>query len=166
MAISVQYVPIPVMVMVFVGTVMSLVLWYGSICFYFCILVFPLWRWLTMMHGTNAMPHVSCTSLRDHLCLMLNFLLSFYCSWHLYLVTPRRWTSDQQLSWSLGQPGQCSLYPPQQMSQSFSLSKASLVSCPLSFFLVCILYFVIWFQTVSWTLADILGIPWGRPDQS
>ena len=32
----------------------------------FAFLVFPLRRWLTMMHGTDAMLHVSCTSPRDH----------------------------------------------------------------------------------------------------
>ena len=34
----------------------------------FVFLVFLLWRWLTMMHGTNATLHVSCVSPRDHTC--------------------------------------------------------------------------------------------------
>ena len=46
--------------------VMSLASWYDSIPFHFCILVFPLRRWLTMMHGTDAMLHTSCASPRDH----------------------------------------------------------------------------------------------------
>ena len=75
-------------------TVMSLVPWYDSIPFYFHILVFPLWRWLTMMHGTDVMPHVSCTSLCDCSRSMLDFSLSLYCLWHLYSVMSRRWTND------------------------------------------------------------------------
>ena len=94
---------------------------------------------------------------------MLNaqFLLSIYCLQQLYLVMPRRWTGDQWLSWSLRWPGQCLLCPLQHMSQSFSLSKVSLVLHHLPFFLICILYFVICFQTVSQILADAPGTPWG-----
>ena len=44
---------------------MSLASWYASIPFHFRILVFPLRRWLTMMHGTDAMFHASCASPRD-----------------------------------------------------------------------------------------------------
>ena len=45
---------------------MSLVLWYDSIPFHFHILVFLLWCWLTMMHGTDATLHASCASPRGH----------------------------------------------------------------------------------------------------
>ena len=107
---------------------------YASI---FTFLVFPLWCWLTMMHGTDTMPYASCMSLHNHSCSMLDFSLSLYC---IYSVTPRRWTSDLWLGQSLGWPGQCLSHVLQCMSQSFSLSKASLVPCPLSFFLICILY--------------------------
>ena len=44
---------------------MSLASWYDSISFHFRILVFPLRRWFTMMHGTDATLHASCASLRD-----------------------------------------------------------------------------------------------------
>ena len=77
-----------------VNPVMSLVPWYDSIPFYFCILVFPPWCWLTMMHSTNVTPHMSHVSLCDCLHSMLDFSLSPYCLWHLYLVMPRRWTND------------------------------------------------------------------------
>ena len=138
----------------------------------FAFLVFLLWCWPTMMHGTNMMPHASCVSLHDHSHLMLDFLLSLYCSQHLYLVTSRRWTSDQQLSQSLGWPRQCSLHPPQHMSQSFSLSKVSLVQCPLSFFLVPYIVFChmfpnsflnvsqyIWCSLGSWLVIGLIVLP-------
>ena len=38
---------------------------YASI---FTFLVFPLWCWLTMMHGTDTMPYASCMSLHNHSC--------------------------------------------------------------------------------------------------
>ena len=126
----------------------------------FAFLVFPPQCWLTMMHSTNMMPHASCVSLHNHLCLMLDFSLSLYCSWCLYLVMPRRQTSDQWLGQSLGQPGQCLSCPLQHMSQSFFLSKASLVQYLLSFSLVCILYFVICFWAVSQTSANALSMAW------
>ena len=42
-----------------ISPVMSLASWYDSIPFHFHILVFPLQRWLTMMHRTDAMLHTS-----------------------------------------------------------------------------------------------------------
>ena len=128
----------------------------------FTFLAFLLQCWLTVMHGIYAMHHASCMSLCNHSHSMLKFLLSFYYLQCLYLVAPRRQTNNQQLSWSLGWPGQCSLCPLQHMSQSFYLSMASLVQCPLSLFFVCILYFVICFQAVSQTSTNTLGAPWGR----
>ena len=109
---------------------MSLVPWYGFICFYFCI------------SSISA--------------LMLTCYNAWY--WHdaLHLVMPRRWTSDLWLDQSLGWPGQCILHTLQYMSQSFSLSKVSLVPYPLSLFLICILYFVICFWAVSQMSADTL----------
>ena len=109
---------------------MSLVPWYGFICFYFCI-----------------------SSIST---LMLTCYNAWY--WHdaLHLVMPRRWTSDLWLDQSLGWPGQCLLHTLQYMSQSFSLSKVSLVPYPLSLFLTCILYFVICFWAVSQMSADTL----------
>ena len=96
------------------------------------------------MHGIYAMHHASCMSLCNHSHSMLKFLLSFYYLQCLYSVAPRRQTNNQQLSWSLGWPGQCSLCPLQHMFQLFYLSKASLVLHPLSFSLLvcCILSYV------------------------
>ena len=121
---------------------------------------------LLLMHGSDVMPHMSCTSPHNHSCSMFDFSLSLYCSWCLYSVTSRRWTNDHQFSQSLEQAGQCSSHPPQNMSQSFYLSKVGLVQCPLSFFFVCILYFVIWFKAVSQMSADTLSAPWRVPDPS
>ena len=50
--------------------------WYHGMALYasiFAFLVFPLWWWFTMMHGTNATPYTSCASLCDCSCSMLNF---------------------------------------------------------------------------------------------
>ena len=47
--------------------------WYCGMTQYrsiFAFLVFLFWCWLTMMHGTDVMPHMS---LHNHVCSMLNF---------------------------------------------------------------------------------------------
>ena len=115
----------------------------------FAFLVFLLWCWLTMMQSTNMMPYMSCMSLHDHLHSKLDFSLSLYCLQCLYLVTPRRWKNDLWLGWSLGwlDNAYCALH--NKCLSHLTLSKASLVLHPLSFFFICILYFVIYFWTVS-----------------
>ena len=70
------------------STLMSLVSWYDSLPFYFCILVFLLWYWLTIMHGTDTTPHTI-----THM-LNAQFLLSLYYSCCLYSVMPRRGSND------------------------------------------------------------------------
>ena len=41
----------------------------------FAFLVFPLWRWLTMMHGTDAKLHASCVSPRAQCSIFVKSLL-------------------------------------------------------------------------------------------
>ena len=51
------------------GTLMRWWAWYRGRTQYpsiFAFLVFPLWRWLTMMHGTDVTLHTSCVSPCDH----------------------------------------------------------------------------------------------------
>ena len=71
----------------------------------FAFLVFPLWRWLTMMHGTDAMLHAITRALDAR------FSLSLYCSRRLYSVMSRRGSNDQWLGQSLKQAGQMLIAP-------------------------------------------------------
>ena len=71
---------------------MSLVSWYDSIPFYFCILVFPLWCWLTIMHGTDVTPHaITCAQ-----CLI--FVKS------ILLATPLFSNAQKRVKWPLAWP--------------------------------------------------------------
>ena len=135
-----------------IATVMSLASWYDSIPFHFCILVFPLWRWLTMMHGTDATLHASCTSAFN-----ARFSLSLYCLRRLYSVTSRRWTNDQWLGRSLKQAGQTLIAPSARHVSVILPFEGESSTAPLIVFLACILYFVICFRVVSRLSADTFG---------
>ena len=136
---------------------MSLVSWYDPIPFHFCISVFPLRHWLTMMHGTDMMLHASAFNAR--------FSLSLYCLWHLYLVTSRRWTNDQWLGRSLKQAGQTLIAPSATHVSVVLPFKGESSTAPLTVFLACILYFCHLFpssfSTISWHLRRNLG--WACP---
>ena len=136
---------------------MSLASWYDPIPFHFCILVFPLRHWLTMMHETDAALHASTLNAR--------FSLSLYCSWHLYSVTSRRGSNDQWLSWSSKQAGQ-TLIVLSATHVSVDLpfeGKSS--TAPLTVFLACILYFCHLFSSSFSTVSRHVrrGLGWAHP---
>ena len=86
-----------------------------------------------MMHKTDAALHTSALNAR--------FSSSLYCSRCLYLVTSRRGSNDQWLSWSSKQAGQ-TLITLSATHVSVDLpfeGKSS--TAPLTVFLACILYF-------------------------
>ena len=76
------------------GGMVSLVSWYDSIPFYFCIFSIST---LMLTHYDAQYPcDASCKLCEPMWSCALNawFLLSFYCSQHLYSVMPRRWTNE------------------------------------------------------------------------
>ena len=107
-----------------------------------------------MIHETDAALHVSALNAR--------FSLSLYCSRRLYLVTSRRGSNDQWLSWSLKQAGQ-TLIVLSATHVSVNLpfeGKSS--TAPLTVFLACILYFCHLFSSSFLTLSQHVRHGLGR----
>ena len=127
----------------------------------FAFLVFLLWRWLTMMHGTNATLHASCVSPRDRVCAQCSIFvksLLLYCSRCLYSVTSRRGSNDQWLGRSLKQAGQTLIAPSATHVSVVLPFKGKSSTAPLAVFLACILYFVICFWVVSRLSANTFSV--------
>ena len=120
-----------------VHMVMCLASWYDSIPFYFCTFNISALM-LTYYYARNRCD-TPMRAVQAHVIartLNARFSLSLYCLWHLYSVTSRRWTNDHGSSGPRSRLDKRSSRPPQNMSQSFYLSKASLVLHPSSFSLL------------------------------
>ena len=93
--------------------------------------------------------------------LNAQFLLSLYCSWHLYLVKSRRGSNDQWLGRSLTQAGQMLIMPSATHVSVVLPFEGESSTAPLTIFLACILYFCHLFpssfSTVSWHIRRGLG---------
>ena len=89
------------------------------------------------------------------------FSLSLYCWRRLYLVTSRRGSNDQWLSWSLKQAGQTLIAPSARHVSVVLPFEGESSTTPLTVFLACILYFchlfLSSFSTVSRHLLRDLG---------
>ena len=136
--------------------------WYRGMTQYpsiFAFLVFPLWRWLTMMHGTDTTLHAIVRALNAR------FSLSLYCSWRLYLVTSRRGSNDQWLGRSLKQAGQMLIVPSATHVSVILPFEGKSSTTPLTVFLACILYFCHLFLSSFSTVSQHVqrGLGWAHP---
>ena len=95
---------------------------------------------------------------------MLNarFSLSLYCSRRLYLVTSRRGSNDQWLSWSLKQAGQTLIAPSATHVSVVLPFKGESSTTPLTVFLACILYFCHLFPSSFSTISRHVRRSLGR----
>ena len=123
---------------------------------FFAFLVFPLWRWLTMMHRTDAMLHAIARALNAW------FSLSLYCSRRLYSVTSRRGSNDQWLGRSLKQAGQMLIAPSTRHVSVVLPFEGKSSTTPLTVFLACILYFCHLFPSSFSTVSQHLRCDLGR----
>ena len=90
------------------------------------------------------------------------FLLSLYCSRHLYSVTSRRWTNDQWLGRSLKQAGQTLITPSARHVSVVLPFEGESSTAPLTIFLACILYFCHLFPSSFSTVSRHLQRDLGR----